>query len=197
MAIYLIRHGETHANATRVLQTPDVPLSDIGQQQARRLGERLAQVGIASILASDMRRAAMTAEALQHATRAPLAFDRGLHERNFGDLRGTPYAELDEDPFGPDYEPPGGESWDVFHDRVAEVWQRVARAAEQTEGHLAVVTHGLVCRAVVAHHAECDAPDVPGWGNTSLTILDGPDPWRVSLLACTAHLDEEASSGVA
>jgi hypothetical protein len=27
------------------------------------------------------------------------------------------------------------------------------------------------------------------WENTSLTIVDGPAPWRVRLLNCAAHLD--------
>ena len=27
------------------------------------------------------------------------------------------------------------------------------------------------------------------WGNTSLTIVDWPAPWRVRLLNCVAHLD--------
>ena len=26
------------------------------------------------------------------------------------------------------------------------------------------------------------------WGNTCVTVIDGP-PWRVTLLACTAHID--------
>ena len=43
MTLYLIRHGETEANAARVLQQPEMPLSARGQAQARRLGERLAE----------------------------------------------------------------------------------------------------------------------------------------------------------
>ena len=195
MAIYLIRHGETEGNRLRILQRPDIPLSERGLEQARRLGTRLADAGISRILASDLSRAAMTAEAVQRATGAPLAFDSGLHERNFGDLRGTAYADLSEDPFGPDFDPPGGESWGVFHERVAEVWARAHQAALAESGHLAVVTHGLVCRRVVDFHAECAADTVlGGWGNTSLTILEGP-PWRVELLACTEHLDGGASDG--
>jgi broad specificity phosphatase PhoE len=50
-------------------------------------------------------------------TAAPLAARPGitieesplLQERNFGDLRGMPYAKLIEDPLGPDFVPPNGE----------------------------------------------------------------------------------------
>ena len=199
MPVYLIRHGETAANAARVVQTPDVPLSDRGLSQARRLAARLADEGIAAILSSDLRRAAMTAEALHEATRAPLSFDALLQERNFGDVRGTPYAELEVDLFGPDYAPPRGESWEVFHRRVDRAWERVAELAAATEGNLAVVTHGLVCRAVVSRRArlaEGIADPGLGWANTSLTILDGgPDDWRIELLNCTAHLDEPEGDG--
>ena len=193
MAIYLIRHGETEGNRLRILQRPEIPLSERGLEQARRLGERIARAGIARIVSSDLARAAMTAEAVQRATGAPLAFDAGLHERSFGDLRGTAYADLDQDPFAPGYHPPGGESWEGFHERVDQTWQRVLEAAvvatAETGGHLAVVTHGLVCRRVVDFHVEASAaPEIAGWGNTALTILEGP-PWKVSLLACTQHLD--------
>lgn len=189
MAIYLIRHGETDGNRRRVLQHPEIPLSDRGLAQAARLGARVADAGITRILSSDMTRAAMTAQAVSRATGVDIEFDTGLHERNFGDLRGVAYADLSEDPFGPDYHPPAGESWDVFHARVADVWRRVDDAAASTDGHLAVVTHGLVCRRVVDHHAHTAEPTaLGGWGNTSLTILQGP-PWQVQLLACTKHLD--------
>ena len=53
---------------------------------------------------------------------APLTFDPLLHERNFGDIRGTPYASLGFDMFAPDYAPPNGETWEVFHTRVDRAW---------------------------------------------------------------------------
>jgi 2,3-bisphosphoglycerate-dependent phosphoglycerate mutase len=190
--VYLIRHGETAYNAGRILQTPEVPLSGRGIAQARRLAERLAGAGLRRILASDLLRAAMTAHVLADATGAPIETDSLLQERNFGDLRGTPYAALGFDPFAPDYAPPGGESIPAFHARVARAWARIEEVAAATDGPLAVVTHGLVCRDLVARHLELlpglAAPSDPTrWANTSVTELAGP-PWRVRLLACTAHL---------
>jgi len=192
MALYLIRHGETAENAGRILQLPHVPLSERGLAQARALAARLAAEGIARIVSSDMRRAAMTAEALQAATGAPIEHEALLHERNFGALRGRPYAELSEDPFAPGYVPPEGESEAAFHARVEQAWERVERLATATEGHLAVVTHGLVCRAFVAHHlggTPLGEAALPRWVNTCLTIAEAGPPWRVRLLACTAHLE--------
>ena len=192
MSIFLIRHGETHGNAARIVQRPDNPLSPRGVAQAERLARRLQAERIAGILSSDLTRAVMTAEAIRRATGAPLQYDPLLQERNFGDLRGTPYADLVSDPFALDYEPPNGESWTVFHARVARAWSLVQQIADRTEGHLAVVTHGLVCRSLATHHLILpDGQDVPlKWENTALTIVDGPLPWRASLLNCVAHLDD-------
>ncbi len=200
--IHLIRHGETAYNAARILQTPEVPLSERGAEQARRLAERLADAGVVRILSSDLERAAMTARALAATTGAPLHFDALLQERNFGALRGRAYAELGFDPFAPDYAPPGGESVPTFRARVARAWQAIRAHAEAAGGPLAVVTHGLVCRDLVAHHlvvprSLAASADPYRWSNTCLTTLDGP-PWTVRLLACTAHLPPDPSAdGVA
>ena len=191
--IYLIRHGETAYNARRILQTPEVPLSEHGLEQARRLAERLAGAGIARILSSDLERAVMTARALEATTRAPIHLDALLQERNFGALRGTAYADLGFDPFAPGYEPPEGESVPRFHERVERAWSLIQQHAAAAGGPLAVVTHGLVCRDLVDRHLtvppELLAPADPHrWINTCVTEIDGP-PWTVRLLACTTHLE--------
>ena len=191
MSLFLIRHGETVGNASRTVQLPDNPLSARGLVQAEQLARRLATAGIAHIVCSDLARARGTAEALRRLTGALLTVEPLLQERNFGDLRGTPYAELGLDMFAPDYAPPNGESWPVFHARVDRAWARVQALAATTEGELAIVTHGLVCRSLAARHLLLpDGQVAPErWENTSLTIVDCPAPWRVRLLNCVAHLD--------
>jgi broad specificity phosphatase PhoE len=190
--IFLIRHGETVGNAARIVQLPDSPLSPRGIAQAERLARRLAGEGVARILASDLARATTTAQILQRATGAPLTFEPLLHERNFGDIRGTSYADLGFDMFEPRYAPPNGETWPVFHARVDRAWERVQALAAATDGNLAVVTHGLVCRSLAARHLVMrDGDRVPErWENTSVTIIECPAPWRVRLLNCVAHLDD-------
>jgi probable phosphoglycerate mutase len=191
MAIYLIRHGETEGNAARIIQLPDSPLSPRGIAQAERLAQSLAAQGISCIVSSDLPRATMTAAPLQRATGAPLLFDALLQERNFGDLRGTPYAQLDVDPFEPTYVPPNGESWETFYLRVERAWAVIREAAIASGGHLAVVTHGLVCRALAARYLSLPpGEETPArWENASLTIADGTAPWRVRMLNSIAHLD--------
>lgn len=196
--ILLIRHGETPGNAARVVQTPETPLSERGLAQARRLAERLAAAPVGAILASDLERAAMTARCIEAATRVPLRFEPLLQERNFGGLRGTPYAELEEDLFGPELEPPGGESWTTFHARVDRAWERILAEAAAVTGDLVVVTHGLVCLSIATRRARLPPGSDPGQGgfaNTSLTEIEPAPPHRVALLDCTRHLDRVDRSG--
>jgi 2,3-bisphosphoglycerate-dependent phosphoglycerate mutase len=201
--IFLIRHGETAGNAARIVQHPDIPLSPRGVAQAEHLARRLAREGVARILSSDLTRARETAECLRRATGAPLVFEPLLHERNFGDIRGIPYVDLGFDMFAPDYAPPNGETWPVFHARVDRAWERVHAMAASTDGNLAVVTHGLVCRSLAGRHLGLpEGVVVPErWENASVTMVQCPAPWRVTLLNCVAHLDDldasPASSGVA
>ena len=192
MSIYLIRHGETPGNAARIVQRPEIPLSPRGEAQAERLARRLAGAGITAILASDLARAAMTATHLSRVTGVPIAWEPLLHERSFGDLRGTAYAALGFDPMRPGYAPPNGESWEVFHARVDRAWDRIRREAAATSGHLAVVTHGLVCKSLASRYLALPAgAGVPErWENTSVTIVEADAPWRVQLLNCCAHLDD-------
>lgn len=178
MAIYLIRHGETAGNRNRVVQVPETPLSDQGLSQAERLGERLKDAPIAEIWTSHLTRARQTAAAVEETTGASLSEMPALEERNFGLLRGTPYDELEVDPFVPGYNPPGGEGWDDFHLRVARVWDEIVAHYEMNYGsnygendensgsnkapkgapadeeaaptrHLVVVSHGLFLRALL------------------------------------------------
>jgi len=180
MLIYLIRHGETLGNRNRIVQIPETPLSDRGLDQAARLGERLRAHPIRHILASDLARADMTARAVSHALGLGVESEPLLQERNFGDLRGTPYDELEEDLFGPDFAPPGGEAWEEFHERVDRAWQRICALAPGLDGHLAVVTHGLVLHSLFQRHLALPGEEAPGGeggaprsiGNTSLTLVE-------------------------
>lgn len=191
MAILLIRHGETESNANRIIQTPETPLSARGLEQADRLAALLAALGVETILSSDLARAFMTAERIAEATGAPIVRDVGLQERNFGALRGRAYADLDLDLFDEDYAPPEGETWDQFRERVAGAWDRVSQAGAEAQGHLAVVTHGLLCYTVAARHVTVpDGWEIPlRWENASLTIIEAKPPWMVRLLNDNAHLD--------
>jgi broad specificity phosphatase PhoE len=191
VSIFVVRHGETDLNAARIVQLPGTPLSTRGIAQAERVAQRLARAGVARILSSDLARAVMTASRIATATGLPVEHDALLRERDFGAIRGTPYAELDFDIFAPGYVPPEGESWEEFRARVARAWERVTRTAAATPGHLAVVTHGLVCHVLAERHVRCDEAAPESWPNTSVTEIDAAEPWTVRVLNCVAHLQPD------
>ncbi len=190
--IHLVRHGETTGNARRVFQFPDTPLSERGLEQARALAARFRSSPVSMVLCSDYKRAEATARCVAEATSAPLSIEPLLRERCFGDLRGTPYAELDVDPFAPDFAPAGGETWAAFHQRVDTAWLRVQQVAADAAGPLIVVTHGLVCLSLALRHLTLPRDheiETTGFANTSVTTLEARAPFRVTQLACTGHLD--------
>lgn len=194
MKVYLVRHGETASNASRVVQTTDTPLSERGVEQAERLAARLGREKIGSILCSTLRRATMTAERLSSVANVPLTLRADLQERNYGDIRGLSYEDVGVSILDPDYEPPGGETWREFHQRVAGVWRHLERlildAAPNSPETIVVVTHGLVLHALVSRHFDVAHLDgVPtSFANTSVTVVDPKPPWRVATLNCTSHL---------
>ncbi len=190
MTILIVRHGETDGNAARILQRPDVPLNERGMRQAEQLARRLFAHGFACIVCSDLLRARMTAAPL--AARSGIAVEESplLQERNFGDLRGIPYAQLTENPFGPQFVPPNGEDWPTFHARVADAFAFIVSRRRRVNGTLVVVTHGFVCRALVERHALLPAGVVvpERFDNTSITVLHENVPHGVGLVNCTRHL---------
>jgi probable phosphoglycerate mutase len=190
MTILIVRHGETDGNAQRVLQRPDVPLNERGMRQADLLARRLSADKFVHILCSDMPRARMTAAPLAALSGFAIEESPLLQERNFGDLRGRPYDALGYDPFGLDVAPPNGEDWPAFHARVADAFALIVSRRRNVSGTLVVVTHGLVCRALVDRHARVpDGVIAPErYDNTSVTALHEDAPHGVSLLNCTRHL---------
>lgn len=191
MPLFLIRHGETALNATRVLQPPDTPLSERGLAQARAIGARLAAERLAGIVASDMTRAAQTAEAIAAATGLPLRHDPLLRERDFGDLRGRSYDSLGLDPMALDYVPPGGESWEDFTARVGEALVAVRAHRAAFGGPIAVVSHGLVIRVLLNKLAKLPegVMECGPLANTGLSIIGAEPPHESTLVNCVRHLE--------
>ena len=194
VSIVLIRHGETALNVARVLQPADTPLSAQGVAQAQAVARRLATFGLAGIVSSDLPRAQSTAEAIAAACGLSVLSTALLQERNFGELRGQPYDGLGFDPLTMLEAPAGGESAQAFQRRVAQAFAHVVRMRAVSGGPLAVVTHGLVLRALLEAHvalpAGCSQP--AHIGNTAVSIVSAEPPHAVHLLACTRHLDSSS-----
>lgn len=195
MSIFIIRHGESVQNAARIFQHPEAPLSERGQAQAQQVAKRLAEAGIGKLICSHYARALMTAQAIAGTTNLKPEIHEILHERNYGDLRGKSHDAVDVDPHSPHFNPPGGESWDEFHQRVDDAWQLITEIDAACDGHLAVVTHGLVCSALLDRHLTVtDTVRAPShWPNTAVTIASSTHPHELELVGCGAHLNTDES----
>src|SRR5512136_1032043 len=91
--VYLARHGETEWSVSgRHTGLTDIPLTERGERNARRLGDRLRGMVFAKVLASPLRRAARTCELAGFSAVAEV--DRDLVEWNYGDYEGLRTAEI-------------------------------------------------------------------------------------------------------
>jgi probable phosphoglycerate mutase len=89
------RHGQTAWNAaSRVQGQIDIELSEVGRVQAAEAAARLAAIGPTRIASSDLRRAAVTAEALATLTGLEVSYDIRLRERHYGPWQGLTPAEI-------------------------------------------------------------------------------------------------------
>ena len=110
--VYLARHGETAWTISgQYTGLTDLPLTERGERNARRLGERLRGLSFAKVFTSPLQRAKRTCELAGFGAVAEI--DRDLVEWNYGDYEGRRSAEIHRE--HPDWELfrdgcPGGES---------------------------------------------------------------------------------------
>jgi broad specificity phosphatase PhoE len=85
--VYLARHGETAWSVTgRHTGLTDLPLTPLGESNARRLGDRLAGLAFAKVFTSPLQRAHRTCELAGFGAVAEV--DRDLVEWNYGEYEG-------------------------------------------------------------------------------------------------------------
>jgi 2,3-bisphosphoglycerate-dependent phosphoglycerate mutase len=161
----MARHGQTDWNRERRWQGHlDPPLNALGREQARILAETLADVPIAAVYSSDLRRALDTAEIVARRLNLPVHVDVSLRELDVGAWSGQTLAELRAL-----YPEPvarwertgergweGGESHEDMAARVLEAIRTIAAARQDEE--VLVVSHGGPMRALRALSAGLDYP---------------------------------------
>jgi probable phosphoglycerate mutase len=133
LRLFLVRHGETAANAEmRYLGSRDDPLTERGVQQAARLAQSFGSLPIAAVLSSPLRRALGTAEPIARKCGLAVRPDARLREGAFGDWEGLSRKEVldrsarDADRLrswedDPSSAPPGGESLESVRNRILEL----------------------------------------------------------------------------
>ena len=155
--LVLWRHGQTLWNAENRHQGQiDIPLNDVGREQARHAAQTLLAMKPTHVIASDLERAFETGQILADLAGASLSTDERLRETFAGEWQGMTRDEIvakypaDYAAWGGDSEirPGGGETrW--------EVSQRVVAAIEDAllnipaGGTLVVASHGGALRSAL------------------------------------------------
>ncbi|NPA49492.1 MAG: histidine phosphatase family protein [Thermodesulfobacteria bacterium] len=154
--VFLIRHGETAGPRGVLYSQQDVPLSERGLEQSRRLVDGLREISLTAVYASDLERAALPARWLAEERQIPLHLRPGLREIDFGAWSGKSFAELLQIPeFSARLEepekisPPGGESLLELQERGLLVLEEIRQ--KFCGGTVAVFTHGGLIRVLLLH----------------------------------------------
>ena len=159
--LVLVRHGQTEwSRDGRHTGRTDVPLTDAGERDARRLAAVLARFDFALVLSSPLRRAVRTA---QLAGLEPTT-DDDLVEWDYGGYEGLSTPDIRDRL--------GDAGWTVFDDGVVagdtpgetveEVAARASRVLVRVQvplqhGDVALVAHGHLLRILAATYLREDA----------------------------------------
>jgi probable phosphoglycerate mutase len=145
-SVYLVRHGETAwSKSGRHTGRTEIPLSEQGELNARRLAARLASVGFSHVLTSPRQRARRTCELAGLGASAET--DPDLAEWDYGDYEGMTSAEILS-------ARPG---WVLFRDgcpggetpaQVSSRADRLIARIRMMEGNVALFSHGHFSRVL-------------------------------------------------
>jgi len=186
----------------------DVPLSESGQEQARRLAQRLRVEGrpVRAIYASNLARAFHTAEILGEALGIVPTAELGWREMHIGTWSGLTTAEViarhavewERLRAGEDLPRGGGETFAQFQGRILQAMERLVKkhAGEQ----IIIVTHGGAVRAFLLHCRGLGMSQfrqIEKIGNTGLSevILTADGKATIHSVNDTMHLDGLVLSG--
>lgn len=155
--IYLVRHGhpELPDDAPRFLGRTDLPLSEQGRGEARRLKAAFESIPLDLVVHSGLRRAGETATIMTEERNMSLRVERAFQEICCGDWEMRTLSDIaasDPEAFEArakdfaGYRPPGGESFMDVRDRA---WPAFQSLLKREDGDLLVVAHAGVLRALI------------------------------------------------
>ena len=152
--LYLVRHGQTYWNAALKMQgRVDIPLNDVGREQAAKAGALLDGVHLDAVYASPFSRTVETAKIVLGDRDLPIIRKGLLVEQAYGLSEGLP-REVAQAPGGPmegygkdpaNFKPDiGGESFEELRERAQRVISEILIPAEETCENTLVVAHGAL-----------------------------------------------------
>ena len=205
--LLIVRHGETEWNAEgRIQGHTDIGLSENGAQQARSLGQRLADRQIDVAYSSDLKRTSETARLALGHRNVVLNETPRLREYHKGIFEGMTLTEIqtqfpDEYPKYLEkdlsYAPEGGETTRDVSTRMASIFQEIK--AKHLDATVLVVSHGGALRAAMV--SLLGMPLEGNWsfvfGNCGLTMVDTfADNAVLRLFNDTSHINGTVHHGM-
>ena len=197
--IIAIRHGETDWNAaTRIQGLTDIALNANGVEQARQLGAALANEDIDAVYASDLSRAADTAQAIATHHKLTVHTHTGLRERHFGYFEGLTWAAIEakhpKDALAwrsrdTHFAPAGGESLVALKARVVNTLNELA--AKHIGQHIVIAAHGGILDQLYRLANNLDLQTKRDWhlGNAAVNrLLWTPESLSLVIWGDTGHL---------
>lgn len=201
--VFMVRHGATIlSDEDRFAGATDVPLSDAGREQTRRLAERLSDENITVVYASPLGRTVETAQILAAPHKVEVQTRDGLREINHGRWEQMTRREVEEkfpeeaaewekDPYT--FAPLGGESGLAVTARALPVLIDIVRA--HPAENVLVVSHKATIRLLLSSLLGFDPRryrDNLDQKPAALNIVDFRDATRarLSLFNDTSHYDK-------
>ena len=200
LELYLVRHGETEwSRARRHTGRTDLPLSAVGEAEARALGDHLRGLEVDRVLSSPLTRALSTAKLAGFGDRVERT--DALLEFDYGEYEGLTTPEIRARRPGWDLFRdgcPGGETVETAAERVSPLVAELAAS----QGRTILFSHGHLLRILTACYL--GLPPVTArhlfLGTASLSVLGTEHEWPAVLLwneqeGSGAHVAEAGTQG--
>ena len=201
--VLLVRHGQTRSNTTGFyMGWSDEDLNEVGYAQARSLSSRLADLPIAAVYTSPLRRTCTTAAILGEPHKLEVKVLDDLIEIRLGDWQGLHMDEIRQrwpdlwqqsriDPS--EVTMPNGESFKQVTERAARAFDTII--SDNEDRQVAIVTHEVVVKVLVAHAALATTNSIYrrfDVNNASLSIIQTANgKARLVTLNDTSHLEAQ------
>jgi 2,3-bisphosphoglycerate-dependent phosphoglycerate mutase len=170
----LVRHGQSLWNLqNRFTGWVDVPLTEVGEAEARLAGERLRDLHFDIAYTSSLIRAQETLRLICETAgfSVPVIRDEALNERHYGDLQGLDKARTAER-YGDEQvhiwrrsfatPPPNGEALKDTAARTLPFFERAILGDIEKGQNVLVVAHGNSNRSIVMQLDQLAEEEVPG-----------------------------------
>lgn len=182
--LYIVRHGQSQANAKGILQGSkiDTPLTTKGIDQAHATKEALATINFSKVVASPLLRAAQTASIIAGFDKT-ITFDPRLVEYDYGHWDGMleadvwskypQYFDAKHNLLPNSWEQSGGDSYDEVKAKIAELFAELVK--KYPNDSVLIVSHGFTIKLMLDYVL----------GITNLVNMNEPINAAVSLIELT------------